>query len=140
MTYSSNGSDSVVYTFPGGSYYEGEMVDNCFQGKGMYYFSNGDVYMGEFQNDMFEGYGEYIYKTGSVYTGYFSKDMFHGIGTWTHQDETVEKGKFHYDKRVGKFYEKKQDSQEVCELLYQNDVCVKSQCVDSETVPVEKLP
>ena len=48
----------MKYTFPSGSYYEGETVENKFEGKGFYAFSNGDIYDGEFANDMLEGYGK----------------------------------------------------------------------------------
>ena len=130
----------MIYSFPSGSYYEGDMVDDCFQGQGSFYFANGDLYKGEFQNDMFEGYGEYRYKSGSIYKGFFSKDMFHGIGTFSYQDESIEKGKFHQEKRVGKFYKFDNLSKEYREVLYQNDISIKSECANPENVHEDKLP
>lgn len=130
----------MIYTFPSGASYEGDMEDDFFEGTGTFRFANGDVYNGGFQKDMFEGYGEYKYENGSVYKGFFSKDMFHGNGTFWYQDKSIEKGKFYQDKRVGKFYQIDTTSNQCNEVLYQNDLCINSHTVNAENISCEKLP
>jgi hypothetical protein len=116
----------MKYSFPSGSYYEGEMVDDFFEGQGHFYFSNGDVYTGEFRRDKFDGYGEYKFKSGSLYKGYFLNDMFHGVGTFSYLDKSFEKGKFHQDKRVGKFRQLDKTLNKWHHVVYQNDICIRS--------------
>jgi len=128
----------MKYIFPSGSYYEGDIVDECFQGKGIFHFSNGDVYEGEFQNDMFQGTGEYRYKSGAVYRGSFLNDMFHGIGTWMFQDGTIEKGKFYQDKRVGKFIQI--ENEEYYSIVYDRDKMLKCEKTDASSVSDDKKP
>lgn len=130
----------MKYTFTSGSSYEGETVENKFEGKGTYAFSNGDIYDGEFANDMLEGYGKYKYKTGSLYDGMFSKDMFHGIGTFSYRAESIEKGKFHQDKRVGKFFLYDFETKLFFEIIYQNDNTINKKIVDEDEIPLEKKP
>lgn len=131
---------SMKYTYPSGSYYEGEIVENKFEGKGIYAFANGDIYEGEFANDMLEGYGKYKYKTGSLYDGMFSKDMFHGLGTLSYRTESIEKGKFHQDKRVGKFFLYDFQTKNFFEIIYQNDIAVSEKIVNEDEIPLEKKP
>ena len=124
------------YNYPSGSYYEGDTIDDAFNGKGIFYFSNGDIYEGQFKNDMFEGIGIYKFKSGAKYSGLFSNDKFHGIGTLLFEDGTIEKGKFHEDKRVGKFYQI--ENNEKYEIIYQNDNLLKYNKVDF--IPENKFP
>lgn len=45
------------------------------QGKGIVYFNNGDRYEGEFVDQVFEGYGEYYYHVnGQKFEGIWAKD------------------------------------------------------------------
>ncbi len=41
--------------FDDNMYYEGEWIDDDFNGKGKFIFSNGDFYDGEWKNNMPEG-------------------------------------------------------------------------------------
>ena len=128
----------MKYEYASGSFYEGDMVDGEFHGKGRFYFSNGDKYEGEFVDDMFHGYGEYTYKSGSVYRGFFSRDMFHGIGTFSFEDGAIEKGKFHQDKRVGKFCHI--DDSKYYWIIYDRDKVMKCDATDVSSVSDEKNP
>jgi hypothetical protein len=47
------GKCRVVYY--GGSYYEGDLVDNKMQGFGVYFHFSGDKYEGQFANDLKHG-------------------------------------------------------------------------------------
>jgi len=130
----------MKYTFASGAYYEGDVLNELFEGQGCLYFSNGDTYRGQFSQDMFEGNGEYIYQSGDKYKGPFSKDVFHGIGTYIFADGSVEKGKFHQDKRVGKFFHYDKDTNEYYEIIYNNDKVAKCTNVQESSIPVEKKP
>ncbi len=130
----------MKYTFPSGTYYEGDMVDEMFQGIGMLHYECGDKYSGEFSVDMFEGNGVYTYTSGSSYTGPFVNDLFHGVGTFAYADGSVEKGKFHQDKRVGKFYQFDTATRDYYELIYQNDKVQTCKVVSFESIPEEKRP
>ena len=55
--------------------YEGEFVNNQYEGEGKYYYENGDIYIGNFKNGHFHGQGMIIRKDGSVrYEGEFVND------------------------------------------------------------------
>lgn len=128
----------MKYTFPSGSFYEGEMVDGEFYGMGTFIFSNGDVYKGEFAKDMFHGVGEYKYKSGSIYRGSFCNDMFQGIGTFMFADGTIEKGRFYQDKRVGKFFQKNDNVYYM--IIYENDKPIKCIITEESTILSDKKP
>ena len=49
--------------------YEGEFIDNKFNGKGIYYNNFGDRYEGEFIDNKFNGKGIYYYNNGDRYEG-----------------------------------------------------------------------
>ena len=128
----------MKYVFPSGSYYEGDTLDENFEGIGSFYFNNGDVYNGSFKNDMFNGYGEYIYKSGLKYMGKFENDEFHGIGTLSLDKNCIEKGKFQKGKRVGKFYQL--DNNDYYLIIYNNDKMERYEKVEKEQIPEDKLP
>lgn len=130
----------MKYEYSSGAYYEGEIVNELFDGYGKFYFSNGDVYQGKFKNDKFEGYGVYYFKSGCIYKGMFSNDLFHGIGTFYFADGSLEKGKFHNDKRVGKFIQMDTKMNGFYEIIYQNDNVVKILSVEEANIPKEKNP
>ena len=128
----------MMYNYSSGSYYEGDIVDGSFTGKGKFYFYNGDIYDGEFCEDKFHGFGKYVYKSGDTYTGYFENDEFHGIGTYIFKCDVKEKGKYHKGKRVGKFVYLENEVYSI--VLYNNDVISFSETTDPVNVSVEKLP
>ena len=53
-----------------GKYYLGELKNDLPNGKGIKYYSNGNIlYEGDFINDKFEGKGKYIYDDGDYKNG-----------------------------------------------------------------------
>ena len=130
----------MKYEYSSGAQYEGEMMDNLFEGNGKFIHANGDIYEGVFHEDKFEGYGVYSFKSGCIYKGFFSNDMFHGIGTFYFEDGSIEKGKFHNDKRVGKFYQMDAEVNSFFEIIYQNDCALKTVCINETCIPKEKHP
>ena len=128
----------MKYEFPSGSYYEGDILNETFEGIGSFYFNNGDVYNGKFKNDMFNGHGEYVYKSGLKYVGNFENDDFHGIGTLSLDVNCIEKGKFQKGKRVGKFYQLDNDIYYL--IIYNNDKMERYEKIEKEQIPEDKLP
>ena len=56
-------------------------MNDCKHGKGIEYYKNGTVkYEGEYINDKYEGKGKYFYENGDFYIGEFLDNMSHGKG------------------------------------------------------------
>ena len=61
--------------------YEGEFVDDKYEGKGTYYMETGEYYEGEFKNGTMNGEGKQFYRNNDVkYEGHFIDGKFEGIG------------------------------------------------------------
>jgi len=72
-----------IMVFPDGSYYEGQISNNGFNGKGKF-ISSQVTYDGEWKNNRPDGQGTEIFKDTSTYTGNFKlgkKDQ-KGVFTW----------------------------------------------------------
>ena len=68
------------YIWENGTYYIGEFKDGLINGKGIRYRKSGNIlYDGEFVNDKFEGNGKYIWKDGKYYIGEFKNGLINGI-------------------------------------------------------------
>ena len=94
--------------------YQGELVDDKREGKGIMYYNCGDKYEGEYKNDEKEGKGVYIsegytyegefkaglrdgkgvirYKTGDKYDGDWVKDKYNGRGIYYFRDGSKYEG------------------------------------------------
>jgi hypothetical protein len=70
------------YTWPDGSSYVGEYLDDKKHGKGTMTFANGDVYTGAFVWGSMAGEGVYKYKNGDIYRGLFYKGLRDGKGMY----------------------------------------------------------
>ena len=63
------------------SYYIGEWKNGAKHGKGIYYYKNGDIqYEGDYVNDEYDGYGKYIEENGDYYIGEFKNGAKNGKG------------------------------------------------------------
>lgn len=51
-------------------------------GYGKEIFENGDVYDGNYVNNKFDGKGVYTWKTGAIYSGEFVEGKRQGKGIW----------------------------------------------------------
>lgn len=81
-------------TLEGEEYYDGEWLNDLFNGEGVYKYSNGDIYTGSFKNGLFNGYGVYLSQDGTSYEGNFLNHKFHGTGVFTDADGIKWKGEF----------------------------------------------
>ena len=80
--------DKIVYK--NGNYYIGEFKNGLRHGKGIEYYKNGNIqYDGDFINDKFEGNGKYIYEDGEYYIGEFKNGLRHGKGTQYYKNGNI---------------------------------------------------
>ena len=70
------------YTWPDGSTYNGDYLDDHKHGKGTMTFANGDIYTGSFVWGVIAGEGIYKYKSGDIYRGLFYKGQRDGKGMY----------------------------------------------------------
>ena len=70
--------DRWVYTFSDKRIYEGEFVNNTFEGKGEYTWPNGNKYKGYFKNNKREGFGIFYFNNGKIYRGIWSEGKLDG--------------------------------------------------------------
>ena len=57
------------YTWPNGSYFEGDFVDNDIHGYGTYVWTDGCVYRGQWAKQQMNGEGVFEYPDGRKYEG-----------------------------------------------------------------------
>ena len=93
-----------------GNYYSGGIQNNLMHGKGKIYYKDGNVqYEGDFINDKFDGNGIYFDKDGNYYDGKWKKGLRHGKGITYFKDGRKQydgdfvngkaegKGKYYYE-------------------------------------------
>ena len=65
----------IAYYKNGNIKFEGDFINDKYEGNGKYIFENGNYYIGEFKNDLKHGKGIIYYKNGNIkYEGDFSND------------------------------------------------------------------
>ena len=69
------------YIWKDGEYYIGQWKNGLSHGKGTVCYSNGDKYEGDWVNDKREGNGKYIRKNGEYYIGQWKNHLGNGKGT-----------------------------------------------------------
>jgi hypothetical protein len=90
-----------TYTYADYSSYIGEFI-NGKKSKGFYKLNNGNAYDGNFLNEKFDGYGECQYKNGAIYKGEWKKGKEHGNGTFIYAEKKrTYKGGFVNGKKEG---------------------------------------
>ena len=65
--------------------YQGELLDNKLNGKGVLIYNN-EKYEGQFNNNKFHGLGKYTFKDGSIYEGDFVCGIKKGKGKYQRMD------------------------------------------------------
>ena len=66
--------------YPTGEYYEGEISNSIYNGKGKFINENKDEYIGEFLDGEKNGQGKLNFNDGTTYEGIFLKNKFYGRG------------------------------------------------------------
>ena len=80
--------------YPNGEFYEGEMSNSCFNGKGKIIDINKNEFVGEFLNGEKTGEGKMSYNDGDEYIGNFMKNKFNGYGVFKWHIGIIYQGNF----------------------------------------------
>ena len=80
--------------YPNGEFYEGEMANSIYNGKGKLINENKDIFIGEFLDGEKIGEGKINFSDGVVYTGNFFKNNFNGYGVLDLGNGLIYKGNF----------------------------------------------
>ena len=80
--------------YPNGEFYEGEMANSSYNGKGKFINDKKDEYTGEFLDGEKNGQGKIIFNDGTEYNGHFSKNNFTGYGEMFWKNGMEYKGYF----------------------------------------------
>ena len=94
---------STDYYEDGSIKYEGEFLDDEYNGKGKLYYSNGEYYEGQFKNGKKDGIGCEFYKNGKKkYDGKFVNDKYEdNEGTYFYENGEIYIGQFQNGKKNG---------------------------------------
>ena len=83
--------------------YEGEMLNDKKEGKGIFYYNDGGRYEGDWKNDLREGKGIYhYYSVGGRYDGDWKNGKREGKGIFYHNNGDIYEGDWENDLREGK--------------------------------------
>lgn len=80
--------------------YTGEWKDGKMHGKGVFEWKDGRVYNGEFFDDLKQGFGEFKWVDGRIWRGNWEKGLKHGIGLQVDSSGGNQVGEWKEDKRV----------------------------------------
>lgn len=94
-----NGVDK--YTWPNGTNYDGEWVNNKISGKGSIEYKNGDKYIGSFKDNKKSGKGTYIWANSEIYIGNWVGDKMSGEGSYKYKNGDAYKGSWSNNKMHG---------------------------------------
>ena len=83
--------------------YEGDFIDDKFEGRGKYFYENGEYFIGEFKNNLKNGKGIEYYKNGDIkYEGDFIDDYREGNGKYNYENDDYYIGQFSFGLKHGK--------------------------------------
>ncbi|KAL5551278.1 hypothetical protein UlMin_001454 [Ulmus minor] len=106
-------SGSGVYYYNMSGRYEGDWIDEKYDGYGVETWAKGSRYRGQYRQGLRHGIGVYGFYTGDVYSGEWSNGQCHGCGVHTCEDGSKYVGEFkwgvkhglgHYHFRNGDMY------------------------------------
>ena len=92
------------FTWTDGSYYEGEIKNNFFEGYGKFRWREGREYIGQWKNGKMEGKGIMRYVDGAKYEGEFYQGKRHGKGNYFWNKNKYYKGNWYKGKQEGDGY------------------------------------
>ena len=99
--------------------YEGEFKKGEKSGKGKLIFKTGDIYEGNFLNNKFNGEGHYIWKkNGNEYIGNYKNNLFDGDGFYKWNNNEYYKGEYKNGIKEGKGEIKKENGDKfICNFV-----------------------
>lgn len=93
-----HGYGKMIY--PNGNSYEGDWIEDKYEGFGEYRWENGSQYKGYFKNNKREGKGKMVYSNKNCYDGQWADDQYEGEGIFYCNDGTEYKGKFRRQRNI----------------------------------------
>ena len=100
LNLNSRSGKGIEYT-SNGDKYEGEFLNDKYEGCGRYYWNSGHKYKGELKNNLMHGKGTHYWANGDYYSGYFEKGKMNGSGTFYWKNGDKYKGLWKNDLRHG---------------------------------------
>ncbi|KAG2676508.1 hypothetical protein I3760_12G055600 [Carya illinoinensis] len=94
-------SGSGVYYYHMSGRYEGDWIDEKYDGYGVETWVKGSRYRGQYRQGLRHGIGLYKFYTGDVYAGEWSKGQCHGCGVHTCVDGSQYIGEFKWGVKHG---------------------------------------
>lgn len=92
---------SGVYYYYMSGRYEGDWVDEKYDGYGVETWARGSRYRGQYRQGLRHGFGVYRFYTGDVYAGEWSNGQSHGCGVHTCEDGSRYVGEFKWGVKHG---------------------------------------
>ena len=82
--------ENNIITYQNGEYYIGQWLNGLKNGRGtIFYRDNNIKYEGDFVNNKFEGKGRYNWENGEYYIGQWSNGLKNGRGTIFYRDNNI---------------------------------------------------
>ena len=79
-----------IDNYEDGVFYIGQYKNGLKYGKGTMYYSNGNImYEGDYVNDEYEGNGKYIWEDGEYYIGQYKNGLKNEKGTMYYSNRTI---------------------------------------------------
>ncbi|CAA7411099.1 unnamed protein product [Spirodela intermedia] len=94
-------SGSGVYYYYMSGRYEGDWVDEKYDGCGVETWARGSRYRGQYRQGLRHGFGIYRFYTGDLYAGEWSSGQSHGCGVHTCEDGSRYVGEFKWGVKHG---------------------------------------
>lgn len=94
-------SGSGVYYYNMSGRYEGDWVDEKYDGHGVETWAKGSRYRGQYRQGLRHGIGVYRFYSGDVYAGEWSNGQCHGCGIYTCEDGSRYVGEFKWGVKHG---------------------------------------
>ncbi|XP_058104120.1 phosphatidylinositol 4-phosphate 5-kinase 5-like [Magnolia sinica] len=94
-------SGSGVYYYYMSGRYEGDWVDDKYDGYGVETWARGSRYRGQYRQGLRHGFGVYRFYTGDVYAGEWLSGQSHGCGVHTCEDGSRYVGEFKWGVKHG---------------------------------------
>ena len=91
-----------IFYFNDGDKYEGEWKNDLRHGKGIFYYNEGDRYEGDFKNNKRDGKGIFYYKNGDRYGGSYKNHKKQGQGVMYYKNGNREMGDYYEGRSIGK--------------------------------------
>ncbi|KAK3023218.1 hypothetical protein RJ639_043330 [Escallonia herrerae] len=81
--------------------YEGDWVDEKYDGHGVETWAKGSRYRGQYRQGLRHGFGVYRFYTGDVYSGEWCNGQCHGFGSRSCEDDSQYTGEFKWGIKHG---------------------------------------